>query len=47
MPLNICKVVIKKDNQATTSKGTLCTNDVELHVLMFTCPREAINHEEV
>jgi hypothetical protein len=47
MPFNTCKVLIKKDNQATTSKGTLCTNDVELHVQMLTCPRETSNQEEV
>ena len=39
MPLNTCKVIIKNDNQATTSKGVLCTNDAELHVLMLTCAR--------
>ncbi len=32
MPLNTCKIIIKNDNQAITSKGNLCTNDVELHV---------------
>jgi hypothetical protein len=40
MPLNTCKVIIKNDNQATTSKGVLCTNDVELHISMLTCPRK-------
>jgi len=47
MPLNTCKILIKNFNQATTSKGTLCTNDVELYVLMLTCPRETLNQEEV
>jgi hypothetical protein len=47
MPLNTCKIIIKNDNQKTTSKGTLCTNDFELYVLMLTCSRETINHEEV
>ena len=40
MPLNTCKIALKNDNQATTSKGTLCTNDTELHVQMLTCSRE-------
>ena len=40
MPLNTCKIIIKNDNQSTISKGILCTNDVELHVLMLTCPRQ-------
>lgn len=39
MPLNSCKIAIRNDNQVTTSKGILCTNDIELHVLMLTCPR--------
>lgn len=47
MPLNTCKIVIGSDNQASASKGTLCINDVELHVLMLTCPREILNHKEV
>ncbi|HEX7481853.1 MAG TPA: hypothetical protein VF350_00100 [Candidatus Bathyarchaeia archaeon] len=47
MPLNTCKILIKNGNQATTSGGTLSTNDVELHVLMLTCPRETLIQEEV
>ncbi len=39
MPLNTCRVIIRNANQSTTSKGVLCTSDVELHVLMLTCPR--------
>jgi len=39
MPLNTCKVIIRNANQSTTSKGVSCTNDIELHVLMLTCPR--------
>jgi hypothetical protein len=47
MPLNTCKILIKNYNQATTRKGTLCTNDVELYVLMRTCPSETLNQGEV
>jgi hypothetical protein len=39
MPINTCKVVIRNDKQTSTSKGVLCTNDVELHVRMLTCSR--------
>lgn len=39
MPLNTCRIIIKKASQTTMSKGILCTNDVELHVQMITCPR--------
>ena len=39
MPLNTCKVIIRNDSQATTSKGVSCTNDAELHIFMLTCPR--------
>ncbi len=47
MPLNTCKILVKRANQATTSKGILCTSDIELHVLMLTYPRGTINQEEV
>jgi len=43
MPLNICKIIIENDNQSIMSKGTLCTNDEELYVLMLTCPRQPKN----
>ena len=43
MPLNTCKIIIKRDNQAATSKGILYTNDIELPVLMLTCPSGTIN----
>jgi hypothetical protein len=39
MQLNTCKIIIRKDNHTTASKGVLCTNDVELHVSMLTCSR--------
>ena len=39
VPLNTCKAIIKNNNQTKTSKGILCTNDVELHIQMITCAR--------
>jgi hypothetical protein len=39
MPVNTCRVIFRKNDKETASEGILCTNDVELHVLMLTCSR--------
>ena len=39
MAVNTRKIIMTSGSQSTTNKVILCTNDVELHILMLTCPR--------
>jgi hypothetical protein len=39
MAVDTRKIIMTCGNQSTTNKGVLCTSDVELHILMLTCPR--------
>jgi len=39
MAVNTCKIIVTHGKQSTTAKSVLCTSDVELHILMLTCPR--------
>ena len=39
MAVDTRKTIMTCGNRSTTTKGILCTSDVELHILMFTCPR--------
>ena len=39
MAVNTRKIILTCGNQSATNKSVFCTNDVELHILMLTCPR--------
>jgi hypothetical protein len=36
--MNICRAQVNRERRTITTRAVLCTKDVELYVLMLTCP---------